>query len=129
MKEETIKDIEKLNLVLLSAGSLAVLLLTREFKNFVSYSLACAIMALNFRLLKLIIEKGFSPNRVSKKLLILGISAKFLGLLAAVSLLLLSKEIDFIYFFLGLSSFFLSVLLSQVSPRVGSLKGGERDGA
>lgn len=129
MKEETIRDIERLNCLFLTAGSILVILLTRDFRSFLSYALACAIMVLNFRLLRHIILKGFSPHKPSRKLLIFGLSAKFLGLFLAVSLVLIFGEIDLTYFVLGLTSFFLSVVLSQIPPRLRFSKGGDGDGA
>lgn len=114
MTQGTIKDIEKINLFILTLGSIAIILFFRDFKYFLSFALGSAIVSLNFRLLKNIIAGSFSSSKVNRKALLLKLPLKFFGLLLAVSLIIIYGDIDVIYFTVGLTTVFISILLAQI---------------
>jgi hypothetical protein len=58
MKETKISDIERINIIVLVIGSILAMVIMREFKYVFSFAVASAIMTLNFRFLKKIIEGG-----------------------------------------------------------------------
>ncbi len=111
MKEVTANDIDRLNLGILVLGSLGVLLVMKEFKFFFSFAVASAIMALNFRILKKIIEGGLLSGTVAKKSLIITLPLKFLALAGAVVVVLKFGDINVPFFLFGLSTVFLSVIV------------------
>jgi hypothetical protein len=58
MKHTRISDIEKINLIILILGSVVTILVMRKFTYLFSFAVASAIVTLNFRFLRKIIEKG-----------------------------------------------------------------------
>jgi hypothetical protein len=114
MKETNINDIEKINVFILILGSILILLIGREFKYFFSFAVASAIMTLNFRFLKKIIEGGFGQSTVRKKDLLIKLPLKFLVLIGLVVLVVVYGDIDVVCFLIGLSTVFLSVVANQI---------------
>ena len=66
MKETKISDIERINVIVLVIGSILAMVIMREFKYVFSFAVASAIMTLNFRFLKKIIEGGLLKLRTKK---------------------------------------------------------------
>lgn len=114
MKEEILKDIEKINMIILACGSLGILLFLADFTYFLSFALGSAIMSLNFRLLKAIILGSFSDSKIDRRGLLIKLPLKFLGLLLAISLIVIYCNVHVIYFVLGISTVFLSIILVQI---------------
>lgn len=114
MKETNINDIERINVFILILGSILILLITREFKYFFSFAVASAIMTLNFRFLKKIIEGGFGQSTIRKKDLLIKLPLKFLVLIGLVVLVVVYGDINVICFLIGLSTVFISVVVNQI---------------
>jgi uncharacterized membrane protein len=114
----------------------------REFRYVFIFGVGSAIMTLNFRFLRKGIEKVFQrveqgqsqanelaldsnetqaeesnrlTKRINKKALIIKLPLQFLALATAVILVVLYGDIDVIFFLIGLSTVFISILLSQIS--------------
>jgi hypothetical protein len=122
MRETSTSDIERINVIILAVGSIASAIIMRDFTHFFSFAVASAIMTLNFRLLTKVIEGVFSRTVVSKKELLIKLPLKFFGLIAAVVMILVWGNVSISFFVMGLSTVFLSILISQVviafSPEV-----------
>ena len=115
MKEEILSDIERINVVILVIGGVAAIFIMREFRYVFSFAVASAIMTLNFRYLRKILEGAFSAAEIKKKGLAIKLPLKFFALIALIVLVILYGDIDIVFFLLGLSTVFLSILISQVS--------------
>ncbi len=115
IKEEILTDIERINVVILVVGALASLVIMREFRYVFSFVVASAIMTLNFRFLRKILEGAFSAAEIKKKGLAIKLPLKFFALVALVVLVILYGDIDILFFLLGLSTVFFSIVISQVS--------------
>ena len=115
MKEEILSDIERINVVILVIGAVAAIFIMREFRYVFSFAVASAIMTLNFRYLRKILEGAFSAAEIKKKGLAIKLPLKFFALIALIVLVILYGDIDIVFFLLGLSTVFLSILISQVS--------------
>lgn len=115
MKETTIHDIERMNVVILVLGSLIAIIVMRDFKYLFSFAVASAIMTLNFRFLKKIIESGFLTSTVRKRDLLVKLPLKFLALAGAVCVVIIYGDIDLVFFLIGLSTVFISVVVNQVA--------------
>jgi hypothetical protein len=122
MRETSTSDIERINVIILAVGSIASAIIMRDFTHFFSFAVASAIMTLNFRLLTKVIEGVFARTVVSRKELLIKLPLKFFGLIAAVVIILLWGNVSIPFFVMGLSTVFLSILISQVviafSPEV-----------
>ncbi len=130
MKETTISDIEHINIAILIIGSVVSILVMREFKYIFSFAVASAIMTLNFRYLKKIIESGFFSSKVNKKELLIKLPLKFLVLVGLVAIVVIYGDIDIVFFMIGLSTVFLSVIISQImSVFIPAAKRRQKDGA
>jgi len=130
MKETTISDIEHINIAILIIGSIVSILVMREFKYIFSFAVASAIMTLNFRYLKKIIESGFFSSKVNKKELLIKLPLKFLVLVGLVAIVVIYGDIDIVFFMIGLSTVFLSVIISQImSVFIPAAKRRQKDGA
>jgi hypothetical protein len=114
VKQGILNDIERLNLAILVLGSIAIIFIMRDFWYFFSFVVGSAIMTLNFRFLRRILEGTFSAAEVRKKALAIKLPLKFFALIALVVLVVLYGDIDAISFLLGLSTPFISIVLSQV---------------
>jgi hypothetical protein len=112
--ETTINNIERINLFILILGSLLSLLIMRDFKYFFSFAVASAIMTLNFRYLKKIIEGGFSRSTINKKDLFIKLPLKFIVLAGLVFVIIRFGDIDVIFFLVGLSTVFISIVFNQI---------------
>jgi len=115
MKETAISDIERINVIVLIIGSLISILIMREFKYLFSFAVASSIMTLNFRFLKKIMEAGFLKSEISKKDLLIKLPLKFLVLMGLIVVLLLYGEINIIFFLIGLSTVFVSIIINQIT--------------
>ncbi len=113
MKEEILKEIERINVLILTSGSIAILLFLNNFKYFLSFALGSAIVSLNFRILKGIILKGFSDSKMEKKGLFLKLALKFIGLMAAIFFVIVYGDVQILYFIIGTSTVFLSIIFAQ----------------
>ena len=114
MKEETLSDIERINVVILVVGAVAAIFIMREFRYVFSFAVASAIMTLNFRFLRKILEGAFSAAEIKKKGLAIKLPLKFFALIALIVLVIVYGDIDIVFFLLGLSTVFLSIVMSQV---------------
>lgn len=114
MKETTIDDIERVNVAILIIGAALSLLIMKDFKHPFSFAVASAIVILNFRILRRILEGGFLQSVVQKKALIIALPLKFLALAAAVVIVLMYGSIDVVFFLMGLSTLFLAIIISHL---------------
>jgi len=110
----TASDIERISVAILVLGSIASCLIMRNFVYVFSFASASAIMTLNFRLLKKIMEGFFSGSELNKKELLVKLPLKFFGLTALVTIIVVWGNIDILFFTIGLSTVFLAVVISQV---------------
>ncbi len=130
MKETTVSDIEHINIAILIIGSIVSILIMREFKYLFSFAVASAIMTLNFRYLKKIIESGFFSSKVNKKELLTKLPLKFLMLIGLVAIVVIYGDIDIVFFMIGLSTVFMSVIINQIiSVFIPAAKRRQKDGA
>jgi len=114
MAETTINNIERINLVILIIGSLLSLVIMRDFKYFFSFAVASAIMTLNFRFLKRIIEGGLMKSVISKKDVLIKLPLKFIVLAGLVFVIIRFGDIDVVFFLIGLSTVFFSIVFNQI---------------
>jgi hypothetical protein len=130
MKETTSTDIERMNIAILVLGSILTILIMREFRYLFSFAVASAIMTLNFRLLKRIIEGVFLQGKLRKWELLIGLPLKFLALMGIIVIIVVFGDIDTLFFLIGLSTVFLSVVINQVHLYISpSMKRRQKDGA
>jgi hypothetical protein len=120
MREITIVDVERANVAVLMIGSLAVFAFTRNVMALFSFAVASAIMTLNFRFLKKILEGIFIKKTFTKFDLLIKLPLKFLFLVGAIVLVLLYGNIRLVYFMIGLSTVFISIIISQFRPVLNS---------
>ncbi len=116
MREITVANVEHTNVAILVIGSLAVLIGTRDYMALFSFAVASAIVTINFRLLKKIVENLLIKKIFEKKDLFIRLPLKFLLLLGAIGVVVLYGDIRVIYFLIGLSTVFISILISQFRP-------------
>ncbi|MBA4391390.1 MAG: hypothetical protein C0399_10685 [Syntrophus sp. (in: bacteria)] len=114
MKETTISDIERINVAILIIGSILSLLIMKDFRHLFSFAVASAIMILNFRILRKIIENGFLQSTEKKRAFIIALPFKFLALATAVVVVLIYGDIDVVFFLVGLSTVFMAILITQI---------------
>jgi len=114
MKERTIGDIERINVAILIVGSLLSVLIMKEFKYLFSFGVASAIVILNFRILRKILENGLLASSAKRKLLVFALPIKFLALAAAVAIVLVYGNIDIIFFLIGLSTVFIAIIIAHI---------------
>jgi hypothetical protein len=114
MKETTASDIERINVGILVLGSIASALIMRDFTYVFSFAVASAMMTLNFRLLRKIMEGFFSVAGPRKKELLVKLPLKFFGLTGLVTVIVVWGNVNILFFVIGLSTVFLSVVISQV---------------
>ncbi|HME44242.1 MAG TPA: hypothetical protein VKF36_14210 [Syntrophorhabdales bacterium] len=137
MQEEMLTEIERINVIILVIGCMAATIIMREFRYVFSFGVGSAIMTLNFRFLRKGIEGVFQRvqqvgpaqssgqesqqvgnqliKQINKKALIVKLPLKFLALVTAVILVVLYGNIDVIFFLIGLSTVFISIVLSHIS--------------
>lgn len=115
MKETKISDIERINVIVLVIGSILAMVIMREFKYVFSFAVASAIMTLNFRFLKKIIESGLLLAENKKIELAVKLPLKFLILVAFIAVVVIYGDIDLVFFLVGLSTVFISVVINQFS--------------
>ncbi len=113
MREISITEVERFNVAILVLGSIAIIIATRDFMAFFSFVVASAIVTLNFRLLRKIIEKLLIKQVFDKKDLFFTLPAKFLLLLGVLTVVVVYGHIKPIYFLMGVSTVFISILVSQ----------------
>jgi hypothetical protein len=109
-----ISEIERFNLAIFILGSLGSLLVMREFKYFFSFAVGSAIMILNFRFLRKIIEGTFLGPEVNRMELI-KLPIKFLILAGLVVVILMFGDVNIPFFVTGLSTVFFSIVLYQLT--------------
>jgi hypothetical protein len=118
MREEMLTEIERINVIILAIGCLAATVIMRDFRYVFSFGVGSANMTLNFRFLRKGIEGTFlkaqASKQVTKKALIIKLPLKFLALVTAVTLVVLYGDIDVIFFLVGLSTVFISIMVSQI---------------
>lgn len=129
MKEITTAEIEYINIGVLVVGSLLSIIIMREFKYLFSFAVASGIMTLNFRLLRKIIETGLLSKDRKKQFVLINLPIKFLVLAGIVGIIIAYGEIDITFFLLGLSTVFVSIIISHI-PNIFtlSLKRREKNG-
>jgi hypothetical protein len=129
MKETTLDDVQRINAVIFVIGSLLTLFIMRDFKYFYSFAVASAIMALNFRFLRKIIEGAINNISVSKKELLIKLPLKFLVLFTLIGVVLIYGNVDMLFFAAGLSTVFLSIIISQLGISfIPAMKRRQKDG-
>ncbi len=114
MRETTARDIERINVSILVLGTVASGLIMRDFTYVFSFAVASAMMTLNFRLLRKIMEGFFSDAGPNKKELLVKLPLKFFGLTGLVTVIVVWGNVNILFFVIGLSTVFLSVIISQV---------------
>ena len=148
MRETTASEIERINVIILLAGSAFSIIIMRNFTYFFSFAVASSIMILNFRYLRRIIEGFFSGSTtartpaeddrpggkatkvsgLSKGELLIRLPLKFAILIALIVVVLMWGHVNIPFFVIGLSTVFLSILISQVvvafSPDAGRKQNG-----
>lgn len=118
MREITIAEVERTNVAILVIGSIAIIMATRDYLALFSFAVASAIVTLNFRLLRKILENLLIKKTFVKKDLFIRLPLKFLLLIGAITIIVLYGDIRLIYFLIGLSTVFFSILISQFRPGV-----------
>ena len=130
MKETKINDIERINIVVLVIGSILAIVVMREFKYVFSFAVASAIMTLNFRFIKKIIEGGLLKPEGKKVELAIKLPIKFLILIALIAIVVIYGDIDVVFFLIGLSTVFISIVINQFSSLWNpALKRRQKNGA
>jgi hypothetical protein len=130
MKETKITDIEHINVFVLVVGSILAMVIMREFKYVFSFAVASAIMTLNFRFIKKIIEGGLLKPEGKKLELAIKIPLKFLILIALIAIVVIYGDIDVVFFLIGLSTVFISIVINQFSSLWNpALKRRQKNGA
>jgi hypothetical protein len=130
MKETKITDIEHINVFVLVIGSILAMVIMREFKYVFSFAVASAIMTLNFRFIKKIIEGGLLKPEGKKLELAIKIPLKFLILIALIAIVIIYGDIDVVFFLIGLSTVFISIVINQFSSLWNpALKRRQKNGA
>jgi hypothetical protein len=114
MRETTASDIERTNVAILVLGSIASAVIMRNVVYVFSFVVASAMMTLNFRLLRKIMEGFFSDTVPSKKELLVKLPLKFFGLTGLVTVIVIWGNVDILFFVIGLSTVLLSVVITQV---------------
>jgi hypothetical protein len=114
MKETSIIDIERANVVVLVLGSILSAVIMREFKYFFSFAVGSSMMTLNFRFLRKIIEGVFANVSVDKKEFLIKLPIKFLVLVGLVALVVIFGDISVVFFLIGLSTVFISIVVTQI---------------
>jgi hypothetical protein len=115
MKETKLSNIERINVLVLVIGSILAMVIMREFKYVFSFAVASAIMTLNFRFLKKIIEGGLLKAENKKIELAIKLPLKFLILAALIAVVIIYGDINLVFFLVGLSTVFISVVINQFS--------------
>jgi hypothetical protein len=147
MRETTASEIERINVIILLAGSAVSIIVMRSFTHFFSFAVASAIMILNFRYLRRIIEGFFSGSAaqtpaenhqpgeeatkvsaISKGELLVRLPLKFAILIALIVVILMWGHVNIPFFVIGLSTVFLSILISQVVVAFSPEAGRKQDG-
>jgi hypothetical protein len=116
MREITIPEIEHTNVAILVIGSLAVMVVSLDYMAVLSFAVASAIVTLNFRLLKKILENLLIKKIFVKKDLFIRLPLKFIVLMGAIAVFILYGNIRLVYFMIGLSTVFISILINQFRP-------------
>ena len=130
MKETKILDIERINVIVLVVGSILAMAIMREFKYVFSFAVASAIMTLNFRFIKKIIEGGLLQPEGKKIELAIKLPIKFLILIALIAIIIIYGDIDIVFFLIGLSTVFISIVINQFSSLWNpALKRRQKNGA
>jgi hypothetical protein len=114
MKEINAAEIERINVGILVIGSLLALVVMRDFSYLFSFAVGSAVMTMNFRLLRKIIEGGLTKGTASKKGFLIKLPLKFLGLIGVVFVVVVYGDISVVFFLIGLSTVFLSIIISQI---------------
>jgi hypothetical protein len=129
MKETTLDDVQRINVAIFVIGSLLSLFIMRDFKYFYSFAVASAIITLNFRFLRKIIEGAINNTLVSKTELLIKLPLKILVLFALIAVALIYGKVDMLFFAAGLSTAFLSIIINQLGLSfIPSMKRRQKDG-
>ncbi len=147
MRETTASEIERISVIILLAGSAVSIIVMRNFTYFFSFAVASSIMILNFRYLRRIIEGFFAvpaaqtpaeehqPGQeatkvsgLSKGELLVRLPLKFAILIALIVVVLMWGHVNIPFFVIGLSTVFLSILISQVVVAFSPEAGRKQDG-
>lgn len=120
MKEFSIAEVERCNLAILVLGSIIVTIATRDMMAFVSFAVASAIVTFNFRLLKNVIERLLIKRTLSKTDLFITLPVKFILLFGILTAVIVYGNVQPIYFLIGVSTVFISILVIQFKLMLGS---------
>ncbi len=121
-------EIERINVIVLVLGSIASLMIMREFKYFFSFAVGSAMMTLNFRLLRRIVTRIFEGGVLHKRELV-KLPLKFLALAGLVAIIVLLGNVDALFFLAGLSTVFFSIVIQQIGTLFASDKRRDEHGA
>ncbi len=116
MREITVTQVERCNIAILVLGSIAIAVFVRDLMAFFSFAVASAIVTFNFRLLKNIITKLVLRQEINKRDLFITLPAKFILLLGILIVIVVYGNVKPFYFIMGLSTVFVSILVSQLLP-------------
>jgi len=114
MKETTASDIERINIIILVLGSILSILIMRDFRYFFSFAVASAIMTMSFRFLRKIMEGVFGGSSINKRELLVKLPLKFFGLMGLIALIVIWGDIDVLFFVVGLTTVFFSLVINQI---------------
>jgi hypothetical protein len=129
MKETTLNNVQRINVIVLLVGSLLSLFIMREFRYFFSFAVASAITVLNFKLLRKIIEGALEDTATSKKELLIKLPLKILLFFGLIAVILIFGDVDMVFFMIGLSTVFLSIMINQIADAFfPAMKRRQKDG-
>ena len=114
MRETTLSDIERVNMVVLLLGSILAAVIMREFKYFFSFAVGSSMMVLNFRFLRRIVQNVSLERAEFKKEMLIKLPLKFLVLVGLVSVVVIFGDISVAFFLVGLSTVFISIVMNQI---------------
>jgi hypothetical protein len=115
MKETTLNNVQRINVIVFLLGSLLSLFVMREFKYFFSFAVASATTVLNFKFLRKIIEGALEDVATSKRELLIKLPLKIILLFGLIAVILIYGDVDLVFFMVGLSTVFLSIMINQIA--------------
>lgn len=131
MRNKTTADnIERISAFILLLGSALSFLFMKDFRHLYSFAVGSAIIILNFRVLRKILEGGLLKKTPEKKAIFIVLPVKFAALVLAIVLVLMYGNLNTVFFLMGLSTIFASIVVTQIGLLMGPLFGRrQRDGA
>lgn len=112
MKGINLKDLQKTSIYILILGCL-LLIFFRNGRLLVSFALGSALMIINLRVLKWIVETALKREE-KRKWFFLFLPLQFLLLLGFISIVILYGNIEPVFFLIGISTFFIAILINSL---------------